>query len=461
MSSSKHDVHTFLRVQSKLSKLDGGIEVAMNQPLSKALENLSCFPSISLSSGGFDTENLTFSIGGQPAGSFDHPNVDLILNQSTPSPFGKGETTVMDEAYRRGKEIPASKIEFSDQIKRFLANIAKDVSAAMFIRRQVQLKLYKLAIYTEGGHFDWHMDSTHGDNHHATVLLALNTSWTGGDLVLRRDGVETRMGMHPKDMNDGYPFLLQMAAFYTDTEHKVEPVTEGVRIVLQFDVEVVGWSKNKDSEEGEEEEGEEEGEGEGEEETYSDYYMMDFGDDFKLGKVKEVYSRRKSHKGDNITGDPEAIKRVISIIKNILSPKVKEVGFAMQYLYRKSSILPEFLKGSDALLYQALAESFKVTLRPVVLQELTDYEGAFKSRYAYRFDQNGNDTDSSEEEWKPQEYYTHECDYSTIFHVPITSAIKRVNVQNYLEYTGNEAQVGKYKYFGGGMFVSHKETAGV
>jgi hypothetical protein len=36
------------------------------------------------------------------------------------------------------------------------------------------------------------------DNHHATALVALNTSWVGGDLILRRNGVETRMGLKPR-----------------------------------------------------------------------------------------------------------------------------------------------------------------------------------------------------------------------------------------------------------------------
>ena len=53
-------------------------------------------------------------------------------------------------------------------------------------------------------------------------VLSFIRSCTGGDLVHRRNGVEMNLSMHPKDMNDGYPFLLQMVTFYTDTEHKVE-----------------------------------------------------------------------------------------------------------------------------------------------------------------------------------------------------------------------------------------------
>lgn len=56
----------------------------------------------------------------------------------------------------------------------------------MFPGREIDVKLDKLAVYEAGGHFDWHMDSTHSDKHHATLLVVLNMTWDGGDLVLKR-----------------------------------------------------------------------------------------------------------------------------------------------------------------------------------------------------------------------------------------------------------------------------------
>ncbi|KAG1735486.1 hypothetical protein EDD22DRAFT_787695, partial [Suillus occidentalis] len=109
----------------------------------------------------------------------------------------------------------------------------------MFVGKSVTLKLYKLAIYGEGGHFDWHRDSTHSDAHHGTVLVALNTDWEGGDLMLRHQGVETVVNMHPTishSKKSGDQLQPVVVAFYTDTEHKVMPVTKGTRLVLQYDV---------------------------------------------------------------------------------------------------------------------------------------------------------------------------------------------------------------------------------
>jgi hypothetical protein len=144
------------------------------------------------------------------------------LKKSTPSAFGRGEKTVMDEGYHSGREIHAADIQMAPGEKwvpgpgQFLRSIETNVSTTMFAGRKAVPKLYKLAIYKEGGHFDWHMDSTHSDQHHATVLVALNTSWTGGDLLLRHNGVETRVDMKPKAAEKGSKTELQAVAFYTD-----------------------------------------------------------------------------------------------------------------------------------------------------------------------------------------------------------------------------------------------------
>jgi hypothetical protein len=80
------------------------------------------------------------------------------------------------------------------------------------------------------------MDSTHSNEHHATLLVALNTSWEGGDLVFRRNGIETYVDLRPRTPTPSPGSIELQAVFFTDTEHCVEPVKSGTRIVLQFDV---------------------------------------------------------------------------------------------------------------------------------------------------------------------------------------------------------------------------------
>ena len=441
----EHEIETFLRVQAKLDELAyrqsyGGtsMTVRTNAPLCQALEMLSNAPFMSLP---LKIESLeyTLSIAGIPAGALDSPDVNLILEKSTPSAFGKGDKTIVDETYRRGKEIPGADIGIA-YANAFNGQIQREISHKMFKGRWVNIKLHKLAVYEEGGHFDWHMDSTHNDGHHATVLVALNTSWLGGDIVLKRGGAETRVDMKPKLEEDNV--ILQAISFFTDTEHKVEPVSEGVRIVLQYDVEVSGWAvrgmkrKREDSDNEPNEDSEEE-EDEYEEEE----------------KGESVLEAMTSTESEEVAGDPKIVKKVAAIVKELLESNVgpvDEVGFALQYLYRKSSILPEFLKGSDALVYQALAEEFDVSLRMVVLRESTDGDGSYKECEAYLYD------DDESVESGPAKAPGKK---SSNFYVPFASAIQMISSQEYIEHTGNECQQGENKYVGGGMFVRRRKVA--
>jgi hypothetical protein len=519
------------------------------------LEKLSCVPFVS-----FHVENGTSApihIAGKKAGSLDKPDIDVILKHSKPSPFGKGSKTVMDETYRRGREIVADKIDFPDSDYDLLeSEIAKVVNAMLFVPRRVELKLYKLAVYRKGGHFDWHMDSTHSDRHHATVLVALCTSWTGGDLILRRNGVETRVDMKPKRTKPcDYNFwnretVLGAVAFYTDTEHKVEPVTDGVRIVLQYDVEVKDWSDKKETEvkstqeekdeakdkdtkpetsdDDDDDDGDDEDEDMGDESEHSneeedaenDSDDMDvYRSEGTLRGINDVYRRRKTHENTVLTNDPAFADEVANIIGGILKSGQDEVAFALQYLYRKSSILPEFLKGSDSLLYHTLAKTFDVSLYPIVLHEATDYEGMYgssDSAFAYKFEHGrdapssgveyedikvpefsmdksedtgergqdeevGEDEDEHKKEDDEEEIEEDDEDENideddedeakseedeepqtkktkAIFYIPRSSALEQISHQSYVEYTGNEAILGEDKYFGGGMFVRRKDT---
>jgi hypothetical protein len=486
MATSVHEIETFLSVQSRLASLRVGMEVKTKGPLTEELGRLSALPFVSFplkSDRHDDSEGVKISIEKEEAGTLQNPDVDLILKKSTPSAFGKGEKTVMDENYRSGREIQGADIELvPDWTMNIVRDIEAKVSATMFAARTAVPKLYKLAIYKEGGHFDWHMDSTHSDEHHATVLVALNTPWLGGDLLLRRNGVETRVDLKPKAAPKGSQTVLQAVAFYTDTEHKVEPVSHGVRIVLQYDVEVKGWSEGKTQndrkrgreDENENDENEADGEDDGEEDEDEDEDMYES----RLARVWGIYEDRQPfQRAGPIGGDPNIIKNIMVIIQKMLKSGVEELGFATQYLYRKSSLLPEFLKGTDAVLYQALVATFDVSLHPIVLQETSGYEGRYngdRSCYAFRFDHvgpkdnGGLDADlassdgvmstKSDADEKSLDESDAKSSSQTIFYLPKVSALKMISSEDYIEHTGNEAQLAEHKYFGGGMFVRQRKT---
>jgi hypothetical protein len=92
-------VETFLWVKDKLRALDGrGMPVKTKSPLTEALDKLSCFPLMSMSLTETDPSSDKSFVSGEAAGNMDQPEVDVILKKSNPSPFSRGDKTVMDES---------------------------------------------------------------------------------------------------------------------------------------------------------------------------------------------------------------------------------------------------------------------------------------------------------------------------------------------------------------------------
>lgn len=144
--------------------------------------------------------DISLTIGTEDAGTFGNPNIEKILEKSKPSPFGKGDKTVMDLEYRNGSEVEAKDIVIGSQAQKQALHtlIENHISESLFVNKPVEIKLYKLAVYGKDGNFDWHWDTTHGNGHHATVLVALNTKWKGGNLGFKHEGKMVDVDMHKR-----------------------------------------------------------------------------------------------------------------------------------------------------------------------------------------------------------------------------------------------------------------------
>lgn len=208
---------------------------------------------------------------GAPLGTLRALQLDGLRRLARASPFGMGAETVYDDAVRRGKEIRAAQLLLGLASPLgttagcpgygqnytgawYFSDIAYQVGSFLFPgASSVKLVLYKLAMYTKGGHFRMHKDTTHADSHVGTVLIGCGVAqddepgsegaeplndydytqkvkkdgYTGGDLVvLNDDGKEQRYHIRPG----------QVLAFCTDVPHAVDVVTSGVKLTLQFDV---------------------------------------------------------------------------------------------------------------------------------------------------------------------------------------------------------------------------------
>ena len=118
----------------------------MKTPLAKALDAMSCIPFVQISYDTSEDSEDTLTIAGVEAGNLYNPKVDVILEKSIPSSFGKGSETVLDSSYRSGREIHREDIGFNASVG-IVRRLLEDVKPLMFPGREIDVKLDKLAVY--------------------------------------------------------------------------------------------------------------------------------------------------------------------------------------------------------------------------------------------------------------------------------------------------------------------------
>jgi len=132
---------------------------------------------------------------------------------------------------------------------------------------------------------------------------------------------------------------------------------------------------------------------------------------------------------------------------------IHEVVFPLRHLYRLASIKPEYLKGVDTYLYEGLKKTFEVNLKPIMLTHQSDYEGSWLNENLLGFP-----FVSEHDKGDGRPAKKRKIEKKSEIHVPARYDLLMIERTVYIGYTGNEAQVGEGRYFGGGMFVSEKAT---
>jgi hypothetical protein len=224
--------------------------------------------------------------------------------------------------------------------------------------------------------------------------------------------------------------------FYTDVNHRVEPVISGTRMVLQFDVFLPLGEMNENEEESEE--NEEEGD-EFEGETPFDYTAPIPPDNLTTLKAK-------------------TLSKIVSFLKANLSPTTA-ITIPLFYLYTSQTIVPERLKDIDRILFDILlSEGFSISIAPITLTCTTDYEGSFSGRDASHrmnlcvFPVRVYEK-ASPSHMKVYRLPSWPKGVSNIYVYTGMEAIKYLEGDSYCKYTGNEAQLGSNTYLSGGMII--------
>ena len=158
--------------------------------------------------------------------------VKEFLEACSTASFGIDGETVTDKAYRDALKLEPDCFCVNDfnlgstDILNTIASIMNAKSSPSFIRAE----LYKLNVYSTGGHFKAHVDTPRSKEMFGSLVVCLPSQFTGGALVTRHQDRHVTLDWSSS------PNATRWASFFSDVEHEVLPVTSGHRVTLTYNL---------------------------------------------------------------------------------------------------------------------------------------------------------------------------------------------------------------------------------
>ena len=148
-----------------------------------------------------------------------------------PARYGFKEDTRLDPRVRDTWEIAKSRISIDRA--RWINTLAPQldrICRGLGLPRGSELKahLHNMLVYEPGQFFAPHQDSEKKDDMIGTLVVSLPSRFTGGAVSIEHHGAKLRFGGSDKS--------LTFIAFYADCQHAVDPVKQGYRIVLTYNL---------------------------------------------------------------------------------------------------------------------------------------------------------------------------------------------------------------------------------
>ena len=159
-----------------------------------------------------------------------------LIGVAERAPYGRGGETLVDTAVRRTWQFGADRVSIAGKHwTAMLDSVVERAATGLGAGAGVVAELYKLLVYDEGSFFVNHRDTEKSAGMFATLIVALPSLHTGGELEIRHRGREARLDLRCTDFSE-----LAWLAFYADCVHEVLPVTSGCRLVLVYNLRRVG-----------------------------------------------------------------------------------------------------------------------------------------------------------------------------------------------------------------------------
>ncbi|KAI9103050.1 hypothetical protein DFS34DRAFT_646430 [Phlyctochytrium arcticum] len=153
-----------------------------------------------------------------------------LIDKARLAPFGKGEETVVDTSIRNTWELDASRFDFLGNEKwvKIINAASTWVAKELGITGPLKVEPYKMLIYEPGALFKPHTDTEKIPGMFGTLVIALPSGHTGGDLFVKHPGegkIFTTSTIQPC-----------MLSWYSEVSHEFLPVTSGYRWVITFNL---------------------------------------------------------------------------------------------------------------------------------------------------------------------------------------------------------------------------------
>jgi hypothetical protein len=150
-----------------------------------------------------------------------------------PAKFGRGEQTILDKEVRDTAEIGADRlaVTYNDEEKfgSFLVKIRDQLGLPE--KAKLTAHLHNMLIYGPEQFFKPHQDSEKLNGMVASLIIVLPSPHIGGDLVITQKKEKHRFSSQQLKADN-----LRCVAFYSDCLHEAEPVIQGERVVLTYNL---------------------------------------------------------------------------------------------------------------------------------------------------------------------------------------------------------------------------------
>ena len=155
-----------------------------------------------------------------------------LLDVCSVASYGYEGKDVVDKNYRNAFKLDPN--NFLTSFQMCSIPILQEIQSIVPTVVGLKAQLYKLNIYARGGFFKAHVDTPRSEKMFGSLVVCLPTQFTGGELIVRHHKEEIKYDW--SSIASDTSSTLHWAAFFSDVEHEVLPVSEGYRVTLTYNL---------------------------------------------------------------------------------------------------------------------------------------------------------------------------------------------------------------------------------